>query len=84
MAGTFSSRALWCSKSNFSALSTSTSLVMPAGDCACRLRAVQSLSCVRLFATPWTVPVPVRSGADHVPKQPPTPAQGGQPCPATF
>ena len=25
------SRALWCSKSNFSALSTSTSLVMPAG-----------------------------------------------------
>ena len=40
MAGTFSSRALWCSKSNLSALSTSTSLVMLAGDCACRLPAV--------------------------------------------
>ena len=31
VAGTFSSRALWCSNSNFSALSTSISLVMPAG-----------------------------------------------------
>ena len=28
MAGTFSSRVLWCSNSNFGALSTSTSLVM--------------------------------------------------------
>ena len=40
MAGTFSSRALWCSNSSFSALSTSTSLVMLAGDCACRLPTV--------------------------------------------
>lgn len=33
--GTFSSRALWCSNKDFSALSTSTSLDTPAGDCAC-------------------------------------------------
>ena len=39
-AGTFLSRALWCSKSDFNALSTSSSLVMPAGDCACRLTTV--------------------------------------------
>lgn len=32
---TFSSRALWCSKSDFRALRTSTSLETPAGDCAC-------------------------------------------------
>ena len=40
VAGTFSSRVLWCSNSNFSALSTSTSLVMPAKDCACCLPTV--------------------------------------------
>ena len=39
-AGTFSSRALWCSNRNFSALSTSTSLELPAGDRACCLSAV--------------------------------------------
>ncbi len=33
---TFSSSALWCSKSDLSALSTSTSDETPAGDCACR------------------------------------------------
>lgn len=32
---TFSSRALWCSKSDLRALRTSTSDETPAGDCAC-------------------------------------------------
>ena len=40
MAGTFSSRALWCSNSHLSALSTSNLLVIPAGDCACSVPAV--------------------------------------------
>ena len=35
VAGTFSSRALWYSNSDFRAVSTSTSLLMLAGDCAC-------------------------------------------------
>lgn len=39
-AGTFSSRALWCSNNDFSALRTSTSLDTPAGDCACLLTTV--------------------------------------------
>lgn len=37
---TFSSSALWCSKSDLSALRTSTSLETPAGDDACRLTTV--------------------------------------------
>ena len=41
---------LWCSNSGFSALSTSTSLVMLAGDCACRLPTVIRIrSCGWLF-----------------------------------
>ena len=37
---TFSSRALWCSKSDLRALRTSTSLDTPAGDDACRFTTV--------------------------------------------
>lgn len=37
---TFSSRALWCSNKDLSALRTSTSLETPEGDCACRLTTV--------------------------------------------
>lgn len=37
---TFSSRALWCSNSDLSALRTSTSLETPEGDCACLLTTV--------------------------------------------
>lgn len=44
---TFSSKALWCSNKDFSALRTSTSLDTPEGDWACRFTTVilSDLSC---------------------------------------